>query len=330
MKDTFYSYKRLYKNTIFSIVIWTLIIGGSLAWNIYNELNDTRDSARKEARTNFDKDQSLRLWATAHGGVYVPPDEKTSPNPYLEHVTDRDTITPSGKKLTLMNPAYMLRQIMEYNSELYGIKGSITSLKLLNPINNPDPWEQKALQAFEQGIKEVSAFTEINGKPFLRLMRPMITQEGCLKCHGYQKYRVGDVRGGVSISVPMAPYWSMARKSTQVLTHTHGVIFFLGLLSIGFFTWRTKVRLAELIKTEKELAQYREHLEDLVGSRTKKLSEANKKLQSAISKIKTLSGLLPICSSCKKIRDDQGYWEQIETYVRDHSEADFTHSIRNV
>ena len=41
MKDTFYSYKRLYKNTIFSIVIRTLIIGGSLAWNIYNKLNDT-------------------------------------------------------------------------------------------------------------------------------------------------------------------------------------------------------------------------------------------------------------------------------------------------
>jgi hypothetical protein len=50
-------------------------------------------------------------------------------------------------------------------------------------------------------------------------------------------------------------------------------------------------------------------------------------LQDALSRVKTLSGLLPICASCKKIRDDQGYWKQIETYIRDHSEADFSHSI---
>jgi hypothetical protein len=50
-------------------------------------------------------------------------------------------------------------------------------------------------------------------------------------------------------------------------------------------------------------------------------------LQEAFTKIKTLRGLLPICSSCKKIRDDKGYWNQIESYIRDHSEAEFTHGI---
>lgn len=50
-------------------------------------------------------------------------------------------------------------------------------------------------------------------------------------------------------------------------------------------------------------------------------------LQEALKKVKTLSGLLPICSFCKKIRDDQGYWRQIESYIRDHSEAEFTHSL---
>ena len=50
-------------------------------------------------------------------------------------------------------------------------------------------------------------------------------------------------------------------------------------------------------------------------------------LQDVLLKIKTLSGLLPICSVCKKIRDDRGYWKQIEVYIRDHSEADFSHSI---
>ena len=50
-------------------------------------------------------------------------------------------------------------------------------------------------------------------------------------------------------------------------------------------------------------------------------------LQDALAKVKTLSGLMPICASCKKIRDDKGYWRQIEAYIRDHSEAEFSHSI---
>ncbi|MBU0682477.1 MAG: HAMP domain-containing protein [Proteobacteria bacterium] len=50
-------------------------------------------------------------------------------------------------------------------------------------------------------------------------------------------------------------------------------------------------------------------------------------LEEAAGKIKTLSGFLPICASCKRIRDDQGYWNQIESYIRDHSEAEFSHSI---
>lgn len=50
-------------------------------------------------------------------------------------------------------------------------------------------------------------------------------------------------------------------------------------------------------------------------------------LQAAMAKVKTLNGLLPICASCRKIRDDRGYWQQVEDYIRMHSDADFTHSI---
>jgi preprotein translocase subunit YajC len=51
------------------------------------------------------------------------------------------------------------------------------------------------------------------------------------------------------------------------------------------------------------------------------------KLQAALAEVKTLRGIIPICASCKKVRDDKGYWNQIESYVRDHSEADFSHGI---
>ncbi|MBU0730758.1 MAG: DUF3365 domain-containing protein [Proteobacteria bacterium] len=70
----------------------------------------------------------------------------------------------------------------------------------------------------------------------------------------------------------------------------------------------------------KELRRNMDQLEGKVAERTKALRQA-------LDKVKTLSGFLPICASCKKIRDDKGYWNQIETYVRDHSEAEFSHSI---
>ena len=50
-------------------------------------------------------------------------------------------------------------------------------------------------------------------------------------------------------------------------------------------------------------------------------------LENALAKVRTLTGLLPICAWCKKIRDDKGYWNQLETYIGKHSDADFTHGI---
>jgi AmiR/NasT family two-component response regulator len=57
------------------------------------------------------------------------------------------------------------------------------------------------------------------------------------------------------------------------------------------------------------------------------LRRLNAELQDALAKVKMLSGMLPICASCKKIRDDQGYWQQVEVYIRDHSEAELSHGI---
>jgi hypothetical protein len=59
----------------------------------------------------------------------------------------------------------------------------------------------------------------------------------------------------------------------------------------------------------------------------KKLTETVETLRKALSEVKQLSGLLPICASCKKIRDDKGYWKRIEYYIREHSDADFSHSV---
>ncbi len=71
---------------------------------------------------------------------------------------------------------------------------------------------------------------------------------------------------------------------------------------------------------ENELNKYHEQLEVLVRKRTRELEQA-------LSEVKLLSGFLPICASCKKIRDDKGYWNQIESYIQEHSEAEFSHSV---
>lgn len=57
------------------------------------------------------------------------------------------------------------------------------------------------------------------------------------------------------------------------------------------------------------------------------LTERNKELQKALSEIRQLRGIVPICASCKKIRDDKGFWHQVEVFVRDHTDAEFSHGI---
>jgi hypothetical protein len=75
------------------------------------------------------------------------------------------------------------------------------------------------------------------------------------------------------------------------------------------------------------LARSKAELEVLVAKRTEELRLRNEELSTALGNVKQLSGLLPICASCKKIRDDGGYWNQLEQYISDHSEVGFSHGI---
>lgn len=106
--------------------------------------------------------------------------------------------------------------------------------------------------------------------------------------------------------------------------------------------------ITEQKKAEAEIKKLTEELERRVIERTAQLEATNlelkdqiavrkraeqerevviQQLKEALAKVKTLSGLLPICSHCKKIRDDKGYWNQLEDFIRQHSEAEFTHGI---
>ena len=87
----------------------------------------------------------------------------------------------------LMNPAYTLSQMMNDYANHYGTKGHITSKKLLNPKNKPDQWESKALDIVEKTKTSHNEIQIINDQPHIRLLSPLITEAGCLKCHGHQR-----------------------------------------------------------------------------------------------------------------------------------------------
>lgn len=79
--------------------------------------------------------------------------------------------------------------------------------------------------------------------------------------------------------------------------------------------------------SEHKLKAMNEELEIKVQQRTAEIEKKNRELEEALSQVKTLNGMLPICANCKKIRNDSGYWEQIEQYIGTHTEAVFSHSL---
>lgn len=257
--------------TVTLLIMCTILVGFSLYWNINNLNQDQFNNALAEAKANWNKDQAFRDWATRHGDIYVKPDKRTQPSPYLAHLPNRDVVTTDGMKLTLLNPAFIMRQMTEEYEESYGIKGKITGKTVLNPINEADEWEKNALDALEKGKEEIYSEELINDEPYLRYMKPMIMQKGCMKCHAGTK--VGEIRGGVSVSIPMKPYLSLADSTTQSILITHLLVLFLGYLGIISYSWMAKKREAERLNYETELKQHHERLEERVLLRTQELKE---------------------------------------------------------
>ena len=232
---------------------WTLVIGISLVWSCFQESNAARHAASVAARAQFAKDILYRRWNAGHGGVYVPISESTPPNPHLKGVEEREIETPSGRKLTLVNPAYMTRQVHELGFDAGGVRGHITSLHPIRPANAPDAWEKRALESFECGEREFVSVETFGGEASLRLMRPLITEKGCLKCHAEQGYKEGDVRGGISVSMPMAPYTAIATKQMTMIAIGHGALWLLGLLGLVFGAHRMSWHVAERGRAETAL-----------------------------------------------------------------------------
>jgi hypothetical protein len=102
------------------------------------------------------------------------------------------------------------------------------------------------------------------------------------------------------------------------------------LMVIHLFNYTLKIyrkKLDELVEQDRELKIINSTQAEEIGRQNQELLEKNTSLEDALAKVKKLSGFLPICAGCKKIRDDKGYWNQIEAYIKQHSEAEFSHGI---
>lgn len=236
--------------------VWGCILYFIASNNITNYNDTNLEAIKLFSRTTLQQNLMYRKWNAGHGGVYVPITDTTNPNPYLSAIPNRDIETTDGRKLTLINPAYMTRQVAEKFEKEYNVRIHLTSLKPIRPENFADEWETNALIQFEKGIAEVSELF-MSGEPeyaFYKLILPLKTEEPCLKCHAAQGYKLGDLRGGLSIRLPTGTFAQAYRKFITEQVIFFGILWFLGVA--GVFYTLTKIKTSIVtIEQEKNKAE---------------------------------------------------------------------------
>jgi diguanylate cyclase (GGDEF)-like protein len=193
------------KRSLFAVsLVWIALVGASFFWNYLNARDEQGRIAFQTAKSFFDQIVLSRTWNSLHGGVYVPVADGTQPNAYLEDPL-RDIVVNEHLTLTKVNPAFMTRQLSEIAEKQQGIQFHITSLNPIRPENRATPLEEEALRSFERGIRQVGRIVRQGSDSTYFFMAPIRTEKACLKCHAKQGYREGDIRGGISVTLPFIP-----------------------------------------------------------------------------------------------------------------------------
>lgn len=211
-----------------------MFVGILFALEYYDSDQTHKELIFSTSRALFERVVLTRSWNAMHGGVYVPVTKDTQPNQYLDDPL-RDIKVNDNLTLTKVNPAYMTRQLAEL-SEKYGtVQIHITSLRLVRPENRPSEREQKALESFEKGVQEVGEIIKDGPDMKFFYMAPLKTEKACLKCHAVHEYKEGDIRGGISITVPLHH-----KDHLMSLIVGHTAIGLIGLF--GIFLFSSKLR----------------------------------------------------------------------------------------
>ncbi|MCB1768207.1 MAG: PAS domain S-box protein, partial [Candidatus Competibacteraceae bacterium] len=247
------------------LVAWTLVLVITFIRTVQTENAYIQDMALIQAKALVDRDIMYRKWNAEMRGVWGDI-ARVKPNPYLKNMhIDRDKETTDGDHLTLINPAYMTRMVFDIQKEQLGIDAKITSRKPINPANAPDAWEDAALQAAEAGQMESQEVIE-GDPPRLRYLRGLRVEKACLTCHRHQNYRIGDLRGGISVTVPLKLFHAATEDSLLKQGMGYIVIWLLGAtgISFGYRNWRHNAALRQ--KADDELRISRAHYRAIVES----------------------------------------------------------------
>jgi len=278
------------KYTLPFLIVWIGVGLLSLLWNLHDDHRERSRLALQSARIFLTQIRNMRSWNAGHGGVYIPVTDMVHPNPYLEG-PQRDLETNQGILLTKVNPAYMIRQISEIAVKNNEVQFHITSLNPIRPENEPFAWERPWLESFNQSTDEARGYAKDGNKTVFRYMAPMIVRKECLQCHAQQGYDLGDIRGGISISIPM-----QQSQLNWIMVGSHVLAMVAGSVMLLFFGSRLSASRQQLLASntslrqevqERKEAQKKLHaaqglLEQRVLDRTRELSEANQELNRKI------------------------------------------------
>ncbi|MFZ5776367.1 MAG: ATP-binding protein [Thermodesulfobacteriota bacterium] len=142
-----------------------------------------------------------RKWVAEHNGVFVVKHAGVEANPFLEEAEITDS---KGRHFVKRNPAMVTREISEYAASQGVARYRVTALKVINPLNEPDAWERKSLLAFSAKAATEQVEVALQGeRKVLRYITPLYIEPACLECHVEQGGKVGEIRGGLSLTIPL-------------------------------------------------------------------------------------------------------------------------------
>lgn len=209
------------------------------------------DSMLVNSRTNFNLVVAMRKWNAGYGGIYVEKRRGVISNPFLKNP---DVKLADGRTFTLRNPAVMTREISEIVSVTQGISFHMASQMALNPANVPDKFEVEALGKFDAGAREYYRIEKVAGAQNFRYMAPLYVEQSCLECHVDQGYKVGDVRGGITINTNIDEIEAKLRTN-QFQIVVYGALVTVFVLALLFmFTRKLMRRLIVARKAIEEIA----------------------------------------------------------------------------
>ena len=187
-------------------MVVTLFVGVIFYWMFQHSKEGVIAQLDLQARALLQQIVITRSWIADHGGLFVAQGQGVEANPFLP---DTDIKDQQGKTYYFRNPAMVTREISEYANTSGLYKFRMTSLKLKNPANKPLPFEEEALLYFKEKGYETTKTGLANegydnGTKVYRLIIPLLVEESCLECHADQGYSEGDVRGGLSVFIPMS------------------------------------------------------------------------------------------------------------------------------